>query len=111
MHGNRYDYSLIDYKDAKSKVSIVCRTHGQFKLSPNSHLSKRTGCRKCSDDAASIRLRLTTEQFIEKAIAIHGDRYDYSEVDYIDSHTKVIILCSIHGQFEQTPNCHLTGAG
>ena len=111
VHGNRYDYSLIDYKDAKSKVSIVCRTHGQFKLSPNSHLSKRTGCRKCSDDAASIRLRLTTEQFIEKAIAIHGDRYDYSEVDYIDSHTKVIILCSIHGQFEQTPNCHLTGAG
>jgi hypothetical protein len=53
--------------------------------------------------------KLTNDEFIEKAIKIHGDFYDYSEVNYINTRTKVCIICPIHGRFWQTPNSHLSG--
>ena len=52
---------------------------------------------------------LTTEQFIEKARSIHGDKYNYSKVNYINNKTKVTITCSEHGDFEQIPYNHLQG--
>lgn len=55
--------------------------------------------------------KLTTEQFIEKAKKVHGDKYDYSKVKYINAQTKVCIICPIHGEFWQTPNRHLSGSG
>ena len=55
--------------------------------------------------------QLTTEQFIEKAKKVHGDKYDYSKVVYVNSQTKVCIICPIHGEFSQTPNAHLRGQG
>ena len=48
--------------------------------------------------------RRTTEEFVEKAIAVHGDRYDYSLVEYVNANTKVTIICLVHGGFEQTPS-------
>lgn len=57
------------------------------------------------------RKRLTTPEFIEKARKIHGDKYDYSKVKYIDSNTKVTIICPIHGEFEQRPANHISGQG
>ena len=51
--------------------------------------------------------RKTTEQFISDAIKVHGDRYDYSKVEYVNTHTPVIVICSIHGEFEQIPCDHL----
>ena len=55
--------------------------------------------------------RLTKEEFISKARKVHGNQYDYSKVDYISSHTKVCIICPIHGEFMQTPNDHLNKRG
>ena len=55
--------------------------------------------------------RKTTEEFIEQAKAVHGNKYDYSKVEYKGSHTKIIIVCSKHGEFEQDPNSHLQGRG
>lgn len=55
--------------------------------------------------------RLTTEQFVIKARAVHGLNYEYSSVNYTTSHQKIVICCPVHGQFEQTPNSHLNGAG
>jgi hypothetical protein len=49
-----------------------------------------------------------TNCFISKAIKIHGDRYDYSNVNYINAKTKINIICKIHGEFEQTPSNHQT---
>lgn len=53
--------------------------------------------------------RKTTEQFIEDARAIHGDKYDYSKVEYVNSRTKVCIICPIHGEFFQEANGHIQG--
>jgi hypothetical protein len=54
---------------------------------------------------------LTTEEFINAAKKIHGDKYDYSHVSYINSSTKVCIICPKHGEFWQNPYHHLNGEG
>ena len=53
------------------------------------------------------RVRITTNDFIKKAIEVHGDKYDYSKVEYINNSTKVCIICPIHGDFWQRPRNHL----
>ena len=53
--------------------------------------------------------KLTTEEFIAKAKAVHGNRYDYSKVEYVNSKTKVCIVCKEHGDFWQSPIKHLHG--
>lgn len=55
--------------------------------------------------------KLTTEEFIKRARAIHGDKYDYSKVEYINIKTKVCIICPEHGEFWQVPAEHLRGRG
>ena len=55
---------------------------------------------------------LTTEQFIKKAMLVHGNKYNYSKTIYGKNHlTKVIIICPYHGEFLQSPNGHLVGDG
>jgi hypothetical protein len=67
---------------------------------------KGSGCRYCSGNYQS-----NTEEFIEKSIKIHGDKYDYSKVNYYKAINNVIIICKEHGKFNQTPNTHLNGSG
>ncbi|CAB5108053.1 FIG00920482: hypothetical protein [Olavius algarvensis associated proteobacterium Delta 3] len=110
IHDDRYDYSKVLYVTAKSKVTIICPEHGGFEQEPTSHLAGR-GCPKCGILARAEVRRKTTEQFIARANAIHGDRYDYSQVDYEGAHTQVTIICSNHGPFVQSPSSHLAGQG
>jgi hypothetical protein len=100
VHGDKYDYSLVNYVNTKTKVKIICSIHGEFEQTPNDHLSGY-GCSKCSN-----KFRLNTAMFIDKCKTIHGDKYDYSLVNYVNTKTKVKIICSIHGEFEQTPDKH-----
>ena len=104
LHENNYGYSKVVYIRSRDKVTITCRHHGDFEITPSHHL-EGIGCRKCS-----ISLRSSnTEDFIRKANNVHNFRYDYSRVDYVNNSTKVLICCSIHGEFAQTPNNHLEG--
>ena len=104
-HGNKYDYSLVNYVNIHTKVKIVCPEHGIFEQGPLDHL-RGVNCPKCGRINAGISKKRTTEQFIEEAKKVHGDKYDYSLVNYINSHTKVKIVCPEHGIFEQTPENH-----
>lgn len=111
VHGNRYDYDLVNYKKASFKVKIRCRRHGIFLQTPGRHLSG-SGCIKCGFLATGNNLRMTTKEFTEKARAMHGDRYDYSKVDYINKDVKVIIICRLHKkEFKQSPSAHCRGQG
>ena len=105
VHGNKYDYVFSVYQSAHTKVLIHCPEHGDFEQTPASHLSSH-GCPNCGGNKKN-----TNESFIEKAKAVHGDKYDYDLVEYVNSQTKVVIICHEHGEFEQTPNDHLSGAG
>lgn len=110
IHGVKYDYSLVNYKNAKTKVSIICKKHGVFWQTPNSHLNG-CGCRKCFYEKHALKAKYNKNIFIKKAKKVHGDKYDYSLVDYRNIKTKVEIICPLHGKFKQTPNCHLNGNG
>jgi len=111
IHGETYDYSKVNYINNSTKVIITCKQHGEFKLVPSSHYNNGQGCPTCGRERTRQQLSLTTDDFIENATTIHGEIYDYSKVNYINSTTKVIITCKQHGEFEQLPYNHLTGKG
>ncbi len=102
-HHNKYDYSKVEYKAAKVKVSIICPVHGEFSQAPDGHVNG-AGCPKCSGVH-----RYNTDEWIEKIKKIHGDRYDYSKVEYVKNSSKICIICKEHGEFFQTPANHLKG--
>lgn len=104
VHGNKYDYSRVQYKNNKEKIEIICPIHGSFLQTPQHHL-KGCGCPKCAGRDN------TTEDFLRKAKQVHGDKYDYSQTNYVDYKTPVNIICKEHGQFYQLPNVHLHGSG
>lgn len=110
IHGDKYDYSKVVYVNNKTKVTIICPEHGEFLITPQKHFSGQ-GCRKCGYLKNSLNQRHTNNMFFDKAKKIHGDKYDYSKVNYIDNATKVCIICPEHGEFWQTPNSHLNGRG
>lgn len=110
VHGNKYDYSKVEYKGNHAKVCIICPTHREFWQQASDHL-KGCGCPKCKGENCSKRKFSTKERFIEKARRIHGNKYDYSKVNYNGCYEKVCIICKEHGEFWQTPNVHLTNHG
>ena len=110
IHKNKYDYSKVDYINKQTKICIVCPVHGEFWQSPNNHLSNN-GCPKCWKERNLTSKLSNTEDFIKKAKAVHGDKYDYSKVNYKHSLEKICIICPKHGEFWQTPNMHLNGEG
>lgn len=120
-HGNKYDYSLTEYVRSRDKVKIICPKHGTFEQRADSHLSGN-GCPECQKEwtdehkqnlaESSRRSRgFTTKQWIEIAESVHGDKYDYSLVNYINQRTKVKIVCPIHGEFMQNAGSHIQGTG
>lgn len=110
VHGNIYDYSLVNYINNHTKVCIICSDHGIFKQRPNHHLGG-SGCPKCARKINKISITDTTSSFIKKAKNIHGERYDYNKTNYINNHIKICIICPDHGEFWQDPANHLTGHG
>ena len=110
IHGNKYDYSEVDYKRAQDKIKIICRKHGAFFQRPNQHLNGN-GCPVCGFESMVSKTSSNTERFIKQAKIVFGDRYDYSKVHYVNNLTKVEIICSKHGSFFQLPYGHLRGKG
>lgn len=110
IHGEKYDYSLVDYVNAKTKVEIICPVHGIFEQIPYNHLSGK-GCKECGYVENGKNRSITFEKFLEKARYVHGDKYDYSKSKIENYKTKIEIICKIHGSFFQTPNNHLRGKG
>lgn len=110
IHGDKYDYSKTIYTTQNEEVIIICPKHGEFKQKPFVHLYGH-GCKRCSSELVGKSLRKGLDKFIEEARKIHGDKYDYSNVVYKDSKTKVCIICHKHGEFFQRPSEHLRGKG
>lgn len=106
IHNNKYNYSKIKYKNTQAKIIIICKKHKEFLQSPNSHLSG-SGCPKCKLE----KIRLSNQEFINKANKIHNFKYDYSKIDYINNKTKIVIICPKHGRFKQIPFNHLKNIG
>lgn len=110
IHGDRYDYSMTNYINYRTDVSVKCKLHGEFNQNAHNHLTGH-GCPTCKALLIGNNKRSNVNEFVIGAKKTHGNIYDYSLVNYINNYTRVKIICSIHGEFEQTPNAHLVGCG
>lgn len=111
LHGNSLDFSNSVYKGSKKEIIVRCPIHGDFPTTPDS-LKQGCGCTKCGRKKAAKKKSSGKDNFVKKAESIHGKgTYDYSLVKYINSKTKVDILCRIHGKFSQRPEQHTRGQG
>lgn len=110
-HGLTYDYSKVDYINCKTKVKIICLTHGEFEISPNNHLTGQ-GCKICGHIKTANSRRIGIDSFVKRANKIHNNKFDYSESVYGPTNKhKINIICKIHGIFKQSPDNHLAGNG
>jgi hypothetical protein len=110
IHGHRYDYSKVIYKNSHKKVIITCPIHGDFEQKPNNHLNG-ANCPKCIKILHLLQRTFTTNKFIDMARKIHNNKYDYSKVNNIKSTERINILCPKHGLFIQSADSHLRGHG
>ena len=110
IHGDRYDYSLVEYVNNSTKVKIICHTHGVFEQIPAKH-TRGSNCPSCVINMRKEKNNnYYSKHFIEISKNIHNNKYDYSLVEYLNNNTKVKIICPIHGVFEQLPSNHSKGA-
>lgn len=100
-HNGRYGYDFVNYVNSQTPVIITCPIHGNFEQKPAKHLFGH-GCPECNGTK-----RKTIKEFVQQARQIHGDKYDYSKVEYFNNTTKVEIICPEHGSFKQTPVHHI----
>lgn len=106
IYGDKYDYSLVNYKNMKEHVIIICPTHGKFSQKPLHHINKHE-CPSCKHRSYAYN----TDDFISKSIEVHGNKYDYSKVNYTSRKNKVTIICKKHGEFLQRADDHIRGCG
>lgn len=109
-HSGFYTYTNTVYKSSRTKVTITCPIHGNFEQNSTDHLAGR-GCQKCGKEKSNKAITTTIDQFIERSVTTHKSKYDYSKVNYVDTKSKVVIICPHHGEFLQTPEHHTKGAG
>lgn len=105
IHGKRYGYDNAVYKNSKTKVVINCRVHGDFNVSPDNHINKKSGCPACAGNTTA------QEKWIEACSEMHNFKYDYSKAKYTTKDKKVLIICPDHGEFYQEANSHKNGCG
>ena len=111
VHNNRYNYDLVEYVNSRTKIKIICPIHGLFEQVAKEHLRGR-GCSKCGKESKALtQASQAKSEFKDKASLVHNNKYDYSLVEYINSRTKIKIICPVHGTWEQKPNDHLNGQG
>lgn len=104
-HGNRFDYSLTEYKGVDEKITVICRKHGKIVQTPYVHLKSKSGCARCG------KAHYTNDSYILSAVAVHGKKYDYSKVRYVSSKVPIDVVCKTHGVFSINPSTHLRGSG
>lgn len=109
-HQNKYNYEFVSFDTLNSKIKIICPEHGEFEQLAYSHIRGK-GCEKCGKNKLSNLFKQTTNDIINKCIKRHGNRYDYSLVNYLHSQSKIKIICPKHGEFEQLPYDHILGHG
>jgi hypothetical protein len=110
IHGPKYDYSKTNYYNTTTKICIICPFHGEFLQRAQSHLAGY-GCGQCALVGRPQNTAKTTDEFIAEAIQIHGKKFKYNNVVYVNANRKILLECPLHGEFQQTPNKHLMGQG
>ena len=111
IHNTCYDYSKSIYTNATTKLNIICKIHGEFKITPNSHLGGQ-GCPKCRYLKSANSNKKFSIETLHKLAKVHNNKYIYcTNLQNIGMKEKIFIWCPIHGPFEQLIANHLKGCG
>ena len=111
IHGDEYTYPSFTPCKAKDKIKIVCKIHGEFEQSYDSHLNCKSKCPICSQQNGNDLKRKSLHKFISEANKVHNNCYTYENSIYKSNSTLLTITCKTHGDFLQTPSNHLQGKG
>lgn len=106
VHGDKYTFDVSTYQGMNKKMTFVCPKHGSFEIRPQSVIHNFSGCSKCGIESRANKCSLTTEEYIQVARKIHGNKYDYSKVNYIRGCLPVTIICPLHGDFTVRASNH-----
>ena len=102
VHGDRYDYSLVEYVNSLTKVCIVCPVHGRFWQTPGVHINQRSGCNKCGQEVTNRKnTKFSPERLIETNRE-WGRNYDFSKFVYEGYDAYGTVICPEHGEFKQS---------
>lgn len=112
IHGDLYSYDLCFYENAKIKVKIICKKHGIFEITPNSHISIcRSGCYNCGlEKTASKKRKNRFQNLVYEMTNVHEGMYDYSLItidNYLGMNYKIPVICKKHGIFYVKPRKHI----
>jgi predicted nucleic-acid-binding Zn-ribbon protein len=110
IHGDKYDYSKVEYISTRQKVVIICPIHGEFLQLPSGHLTGYK-CIKCGQAEKKQAARISNDVFVQRIQKIHGDLYDYSKMTFEGLDKNITIVCKIHGEFTQNAKGHSRGDG
>jgi len=111
VHNNRYIYDRKSFESkTDDKITIVCPIHGGFTQRFRAHL-RGSGCPSCFDAKRGKSLIISFEEFANRAMVVHNNKYIYEENSYVSGVKKTDIICPDHGVFKQAPNNHLNGQG
>jgi len=110
IHSDKYNYDWLTYKNNTEKMKMICPIHGEFFQSPNTH-KRGVGCPVCGNIKRNIAITLNFNDVIDMCEIVHDNKYTYDETSYINTMTKMRIICPIHGEFWQLPISHKTGRG
>jgi Zn finger protein HypA/HybF involved in hydrogenase expression len=94
VHGDKYDYSLVNYINDSSKVKIICFEHGEYDQQVAAHKRHKQGCPKCGNIKMGKSQQVGNEKFIQRIEKIYGiDAFDYSKLDYKGAHKDITLIC------------------
>lgn len=111
-HGLKYTYTKAVYVNARTKICVSCPAHGDFFVTSSNHISRKSGCPKCAAvNYGAAKKNKAKATFVSDCVMLHGHKYTYVDVEYVDARTKVVIGCPVHGNFEMMPYCHRQGQG
>jgi hypothetical protein len=112
IHRDKYNYDLVEYVTCKTKVKIFCNNcENIFEQIPSSHL-RGSGCLLCGIDIRNKKITLSEKEFLFKSKNIHGDKFNYDKMVFLNTKSKIKIFCnSCKNTFEQIPSSHLSGSG
>ena len=108
---HKFDYSKVCYRNATTKVTIICPDHGEFNIGPWKFLNSKHGCKRCAVDSMAAQQKEITKNNLEKCKTANRERYEYPEFSFDSIKDKIPISCKKHGIFHVTVDHHLRGVG
>ena len=111
LYEDKFGLELVDYKGAYNKITLVCPIHGIFEVRACIAARGDASCKKCSGIQKREKTKIPFKEIIQRILKVHPSLLIDENQEYINTHTKINVICPRHGEFQITPNSLLNGQG